>query len=128
MSDQPTGADLVHQLWLAARAHGQPLRTFAAGLARDPNKFVQQLRAAQRPKPATIARIQALIEGRDLPPPANQPQRSDREQVRVANISAGNAAIEWRRALAEAAAAERRPGETLHAAVRRLETELRAAA
>jgi hypothetical protein len=41
----------------------------AFGLGRT--KYLQQLRKARRPKPETIARIRALIDGRPLPPPAN---------------------------------------------------------
>jgi hypothetical protein len=147
MSDVPSGRDLVHQLWVAAGAKGMTLSAFVAPLTGQPNKFLQQLREARRPKPATIERVRALIEGREIPPAANQPKvdystctRAERERrgldpssrqlCEERSLTAAELEKErvaWRRALAEAATVERRPGETLHAAVRRLETELRAA-
>lgn len=147
MIEPLTGKDLVHQLWTAARAKGVTLGTFVKPLTSDPTKWMGQLRETRCPKPATIARINALIEGRELPPPHNQPKaayqtctRADRErlgldpsarQIRDEHSLTSHQRIrenlEWRRAIAEAAAERRRPGETLHAAVRRVELELLAA-
>jgi hypothetical protein len=147
MSGQLTGADLVHQLWTAARAQGVTLGTFVKPLTSDPTKWLGQLREAHRPKPATLERVAALIEGRDIPPPHNKPavgystctraerefrglapssrQVRDEKQIEVRIRDRDN--LEWRRAIAEAAADERLPGETLHAACRRIEHELLAA-
>lgn len=120
---QPTGSDLIHQLWLAASARGVTLGEFARPLSSQPAKFLKQLRAARNPGPLTIERIRALIAGEDLPPPASRAfggaTKPAAEQVRDD--------LDWRRAIAEAAAERRLPGETLYSAVYRLERELRAA-
>lgn len=121
----PTGAELVHSLWEAARVRGVTLGELAAPLSYNPQRYLRQLRWAARPKPATVARVEALIAGRELPPPANSPQSS----VTTATCGRGPAAreeLDYRRALAEAAGVDRRPGETLDAAQRRLERELAA--
>jgi hypothetical protein len=114
----------VHQLWTASRAAGVTLGEFVRPLSGQPSKYVRQLQQAQQPGPRTIERVQALIAGRPVPAPqsrvlADPGIRPAAEQIREN--------IEWRRALAETAAVERRPGETLHAAVQRLSQELRAA-
>ena len=114
-----TGSDLVHQLWVAASAKGVSLSAFVQPLSSQPVKYIRQLQQALHPGPLTIERVQALIEDRPVPPPQSRPGiRPAAELVREN--------IEWRRALTEAAAAERRPGETLHAAVQRVAEELRA--
>lgn len=121
----PSGLDLVHQLRVEADRRGELLSEFVAPLARDPRKFIRQLKTAARPTPVTIARIRALIEGEPLPerlPPAAgafgpgfKPAATETQEK-----------VEFRRALAEEAARYRRPGETLHDAQRRLERELAA--
>lgn len=146
MTDAVTGRDLVHQLWVAAAARGADLNAFIRPLTSDPGKFVGQLREARRPKPATIERVRALIEGRELPPSHNQPKvaystctRAERERLGLAPSARQlrdedqlirrlneRDMVEYRRALAEAAATARRPGETLHAAVQRVAAEIRA--
>lgn len=123
MSGMLNGADLVHQLWTAARAEGLPLAEFVKPLTSSPAKFIRQLRMAARPGAMTVTRIRALIAGEPVPPttsraPGIAAARPHAEDLR--------AEIERRRALAEAAAEHRRPGETLHAAVRRVELELQA--
>lgn len=123
MIEPLTGSDLVHQLWVAANAKGLALGEFARPLSSQPAKFLKQLRAAHSPGPLTIARIRALIAGEDVPSPASRAlsglARPMAEKIRED--------LDWRRAIAEAAAERRRPGETLQAAVRRVELELLAA-
>lgn len=131
-----TGADLVEELWQAARRQGVTLGQFVAPLTCVPTKYVKQLRLAKSPTPATIERIRALIAGEPVPPPPpNNFQRFNAYQAaagtpagyrkasaqRVDELAAARGKIEHRRALAEAAAALRRPGETLADAVRRIE-------
>ena len=55
---------------LVARAAelGQTAHALVASLARSPGSFLSQLGQAARPKPQTVARILALIEGRPVPP------------------------------------------------------------
>lgn len=123
----PSGLDLVHQLRVEADRRGELLSEFVAPLAREPRRFIRQLKAVARPTPVTIARIRALIEGEPLPerlPPASgafgpgfKPASAEAQEK-----------VEFRRALAEEAARFRRPGETLHDAQLRLERELELAA
>lgn len=129
MTDHPTGRELLDQLWAAARAKGLPLTQFLAPLSSQPGKYVQQLKSARRPKPHTIERIGALIEGREIPPaPPNNFQATsanrEGEDNRAAAAIAAKRELERRRQLAELAVCRRLPGETLHSAVRRLEQQL----
>jgi hypothetical protein len=125
-----TGAELVHELWIAAKARGVGLHTFVEPLTSQPGKWTRQLREASCPKPATIERVRALIDGRELPPAANQRQigtnrtlssHQSHAERRAEDLRTVRDQIEQRRYLGELAHAERRPGETIHAAVRRLE-------
>lgn len=118
----PSGADLVHQLWTAARASGVSLGEFVRPLTGHPAKYLRQLREAHRPGPMTVERIRALIAGETVPLPQS---RAVMRSVRPA-ASTVRDDLEWRRALGEAAIAERLPGETLADAVRRIEREIRA--
>jgi hypothetical protein len=123
----PSGLDLVHRLRVEADRRGELLSEFVAPLAREPRRFIRQLRSAARPTPATIARVAALIAGEPLPerlPPATgaygpgfKPAATEAQEK-----------VEFQRALAEEAARFRRPGETLHDAQLRLERELELAA
>jgi hypothetical protein len=126
MSEHPTGADLVHQLWIAARANGVMIGDYVRPLTNQPPRYLRQLRAAERPGPQTIARIEALIAGAPIPEPRSRNVLPTGAGIRPPAQDV-RAEIELRRAIAEAAAAWRRPGETLFAAVKRVELELRAA-
>ena len=67
-----SGEELGRMLRQAAHDAGQSIDTFAARLAQQPNKWLCQMEAIERPRAQTAARVLALIEGRsDLPPPAN---------------------------------------------------------
>lgn len=63
---QITGEDLYQELQAAALRAGMSLTGFAAPIFTDSWK-IEQLRIAQRPKPVTIERVRALIEGRPIP-------------------------------------------------------------
>ena len=64
-----TGADLADRILAHAQHTGATLTALLAPLATDPSKWLNQLRGARRPKRTTVERIEALLEGRDVPPP-----------------------------------------------------------
>lgn len=63
-----TGAELVRRLHREAVRQSVPLAQFVRPLSADPHAFVRHLKMAARPMSATIARVEALIAGRALPP------------------------------------------------------------
>jgi hypothetical protein len=65
-----TGLVLFNRLVAAATARGVPLRRFVNPLrgVQASTTFLKQLKGAKRPTATTIERVQALIEGRCIPP------------------------------------------------------------
>lgn len=79
-----SGADLVRAVREKARALGVPLRQFAAPLSSSVDQWLKQTELALEPKPHTVARVQALLEGRPVPPPPpNNFQKSPRRPTGV---------------------------------------------
>lgn len=72
-SDRPTtGAELVNLIEREALRRGVGVVRFAAPLSPHPDSWLRQLAVARRPKPATVARIEALIAAEAVaPPPPN---------------------------------------------------------
>jgi hypothetical protein len=66
-----TGADLIEQLRAEAARRRTTVYSLATRLSPHPGKWLAQLGIATRPRPTTIARIEALIAGDDVPPPPN---------------------------------------------------------
>lgn len=70
-----TGAELADAVRLAARRSGLSVDRYAAPLASNPGNWLNQLAQANRPKPHTVARIVALLDGTSVaPPPAAAPR------------------------------------------------------
>jgi hypothetical protein len=139
-----TGLELHDLLARSACAAGVRLYKFVAPLANHPETFLSQLKQAQKPKPLTIERISALIEGRPIP--AGQPVpagvatctraereerglppsgRMERETSSLAHIRAQKAWVAHTRSLTELAHQTRRPGQTIADRVRELRLEER---
>lgn len=116
---RPRGTTIIDALWKAARAHDKDLVAFIAPLSSQPTKWLRQLREAKNPTAATLERVKALLEGREVPQLATAAPSVKRGRPIHAEIIA-KGELERRRQLAERAAAERLPGETLHDAVTRL--------
>lgn len=122
-SDTPTGDELYAEIEAAASRAGITVRKFASVLFRGEPRKVQQLRMAKRPLPTTVARVRALVAAAPLPPGRALLPRSPscgRMGKASGDAHVPSELIIARRDLAERAHAERLPGETLHAATRRL--------
>ncbi len=139
LPERPTGQQLHDALLAAARASDLSQRTFLAPLWNLPKNGMEQLRATEWPKPATVARIRAFLAGEPIEPPAkkeahpNQLVRrtereaaglppSERELAEKRSLTLSAAAEADRQAkieTAERAALRRLPGETLQDAVKR---------
>lgn len=65
----PTGAELADRLRRAAHERSLSISTFLAPLSSEPTNFIDQLGRALRPRATTIERIEALLDGRPVPPP-----------------------------------------------------------
>jgi hypothetical protein len=124
-----TGQDLYDELQRAARAAGTSLNKFAAPLFAEgqvPWKL-EQLRIAKCPMPHTLARVRALIAGEPLPEARPSPIKGKTIRARYERPSGASEsrlsseAIAFRRNLTDLARTHRLPGETLHAAIRRLQ-------
>lgn len=75
-----TGRDLVDRIRRRAIELRVPIATFAAPLSTNASRWLWQMEQAERPKPHTIARVEALLAGREVPPPpANNFQASPRK-------------------------------------------------
>lgn len=125
-----TGQLLYDELADAALVAGVPLRQFVAPLFNEPSWKLEQLRIAKAPMPATIARVRALIAGEPLPPTRPSPVKGHtigprHERIIGVETRLSGEVIAQRRNLAERAHAERHPGETLAAAVRRISHQQR---
>ena len=127
-----TGEELHGELIAAATAKGVSFRSFVAPLFNGQSWKIEQLRIARSPTELTVRRVRALIAGEPVPAARGTsgapPRQSERVHGHAAGSGIGNAAIEHRRAIAEAAALHRRPGETLHDAASRIERQLKEAA
>lgn len=88
-----TGAQLHALLERSARQHGLPLRRFARPLSPGQiGTWLSQLREAKRPRPHTVQRVMALVEGRTpAPPPPESCGRLERPPVRRMNTAAAPA-------------------------------------
>lgn len=115
-----TGEQLYEELCAAAARARTPLMRFVAPIYKD-SSHLQQLRIANTPKASTIDRIRALIAGQQLPERTSLYPRKGSVVAResVENRIGGDE-IEHRRRLTERAHLERRPGETLQSAVKRI--------
>jgi hypothetical protein len=139
-----TGAELHSLLELSARSAGVSLRKFVAPLSNYPETFLSQLKQAQDPKPRTIERITALLEGRPIPPGQAVPagvvtctraerearglppsQRMIRDDKSLAHVRAQKEWVEHTRQLTEIAHQTRRPGQSVADRVRELRLEER---
>lgn len=65
----PTGADLVAAIRAHAEAEGVPVYRLIRPLSEYPNRWLTQTECAARPKPHTIDRVRALLDGEPVPPP-----------------------------------------------------------
>jgi hypothetical protein len=139
-----TGAELHSLLELSARNAGVGLRKFVAPLANHPETFLDQLKIAANPKPRTIERITALLEGRPIPPGQGVPvgvvtcTRAEREarglppsgrmirdEKSLSAVEKQKAWVEHTRHLTELAHQTRRPGQAIADRVRELRLEER---
>lgn len=123
---RPTGEQLLDELRAAAVAAGKPLTQFVAPLVTSsPQNFIAQLGRAGRPIAQTVERVRACVEGRPIPLPRPSPFKGHAGGARVhqaadSELRCNADEVARRRALADRAHAERRPGETLDQAVKRL--------
>ena len=88
--DLKRGTVLALAIAQAAGRAGVPIGRFALPLSPSPGQWLKQLSESANPKPATIARIAALIGGQPVPPPPpNNFQASPRTpaHIRVAPTS-----------------------------------------
>lgn len=86
MNEEPLtqGEILTLAIAQAAGKAGVPITKFARPLSPNLRQWIKQLRFARNPKPATVARIEALIAGQPVPPPpANNFQASPRKPATV---------------------------------------------
>jgi hypothetical protein len=119
-----TGEQLHDQVRAAAQASGQSIKAFVRPLFGDSSWKLEQLRIAKTPTQSTIDRVRALIAGEPLPAAPVSP-RKGLPLGKVRKVSDGEHRltgdeIARRRSLTYLAHHTRRPGETLHAAIRRL--------
>lgn len=74
-----TGGELVRAIRRRAYERGMTVSAFAAELSPNVMTWLRQTENAAAPKPHTIERVKALLEGRPVPPaPANNFQKSPR--------------------------------------------------
>lgn len=123
-ADRPSGQDLAQQLRIAANARGMTLAQFVAPLVLSTaENFIAQLLRSDRPLPLTVRRVRACIAGEPVPPPRSSPFKGctgrKRRPSDVNHRFTGDE-LERRRRQTDQAHAERRPGETIHQAIRRL--------
>jgi hypothetical protein len=121
----PSGGELIEELRAAAAALGVSLKTFVAPLVTSTaSNFISCLSRSRTPMALTIARVRACCAGEPLPDARpsewGEPRGVKHMQVTDSEARIPGAEIDRRRMLAERAHAERRPGESLAAAVRRL--------
>ena len=70
LPDRPTGADLVAAVRAHAQETGQPPNTLFRLLSSHPDRWASQVAGAMKPKPRTIARVRALLDGKLASPGA----------------------------------------------------------
>lgn len=73
LSPNPSGEELADAVRSAAARAGQSVWRYAAPIHSNPTSFINTLEVTRCPKPATVARVQALLDGRPVPP---QPKRA----------------------------------------------------
>lgn len=72
----PTGAQLIVAIEAEARRRNLTVARFIEPLTPHPQNWLKQLAIAKRPKPLTVERVRALLEGAPIPDaPANNFQR-----------------------------------------------------
>ena len=81
-----SGAEWAQRIRHAADAAGLPVSRFMAPLGGDPWSLMQALELARRPKPTTIARVSALLNGTPIPPAGPNPFRRGRLQPSIAIV------------------------------------------
>jgi hypothetical protein len=121
--NRPSGQDLAQQLRSAAKARGMTLAQFIAPLVLSTaENFITQLSRSDRPLPLTVRRVRACIAGEPVPPPRSSPFKgcTGRKRRTDVNHRFTSDELERRRRQTDQAHAERRPGETIHQAIRRL--------
>jgi hypothetical protein len=67
MSPLKTGADYLADLRRAAREAGKSFSSYVSAIHSNPTMLARNLESATQPRPATIARIKALINGQPIP-------------------------------------------------------------
>jgi hypothetical protein len=83
-----SGAELFEAIEARAKFLGVPLAEFAYPLSTRPLRWLSQVRAAEKPQPATIERINALLAGRPVPAgPVNSRCAGSRMQILHAVVS-----------------------------------------
>jgi hypothetical protein len=138
LPERPTGEQLYEAMRDAAASKGVSLHRLAALLfPNGPGWKLEQMRIARAPKPVTVERVRCLING-DLPPlpetitrqaraAAGMPpsRRELKERRMLHGQQQARDALERRIALSRRAHDVKLPGESLHAAVQRLEQDPR---
>lgn len=122
MTDRPTGDELLTELRRAAYGARQPLKRYVAPLApARAHLFIYQLERAGHPLPATVERVRALIAGKPIPPASTAKVGHHLPLTSLAgDPRLPGDLIAARRELTDRAHRDRRPGETLAAAIERL--------
>jgi hypothetical protein len=130
--DKPVTGEALHaELVAAAGRAGMSLNGLAVRIWPNGTTWkLEQLRLARRPQRATVERVRAGIsaaEGRgEWPEPVTGPRLGPRDGLSrsPADGAEAQAAIDAKRRLGERAAAERRPGESVADAFRRIAAEI----
>jgi hypothetical protein len=139
-----TGLELHDLLERSARNAGVALTRFVMPLANYPDTFLSQLKQAKNPKPRTIQRVTALLEGRPIPAGQGMPagvvtctraqrearglppsQRMIRDDKSLSAVAKAKAWVEHTRYLTELAHQTRSPGQSVADRVRELRLDER---
>ena len=70
-----TGPELLAALEQRADELGLPFNDFVRPLNTNPREFIVGIRRAQRPTALTFDRVEALLNGRPIPPPQRKSRR-----------------------------------------------------
>ena len=68
--EAPTGAELAQEIREAVKARGTTLVGFLRPILgnSDPTRMLISISTSKKPRPITVSRIRALIDGADVPP------------------------------------------------------------
>jgi hypothetical protein len=131
MIESPTGEQLYDELLEAAAKSGKSLAAFVAPLFNGASWKIEQMRIAARPKPLTVRRVRALIEGEPIPEPNVDKRHLTMTRARAADLGippsgrakyeqhlleqqrASRDRLEWQMAISEEARLTRRPGQSV---------------